>query len=118
MTSSTDAPIAPLPPALHSMWRLCKLGYRHEPRLIVVSFTLALVAALPDALVAWWFKLIGEGALAFCRENGVAVEINSRPERLDPPMRLLKLAAEIGCEFAIDSEVGRGTTVTVVKWTR
>ena len=63
MTSSTDAPMAPLPPALHSMWRLCKLGYRHEPRLIVVSFTLALVAALPDALVAWWFKRIGEGAL-------------------------------------------------------
>lgn len=39
-----------------------------------------------------------------CRENGVAVEINSRPERLDPPMRLLKLAAEIGCDFAIDSD--------------
>ena len=63
MTSSTDAPIGPLPPALHSMWRLCKLGYRHEPRLIVVSFALALVAALPDALIAWWFKLIGEGVL-------------------------------------------------------
>jgi len=63
LTSSTDAPIAPLPPALHSMWRLCKLGYRHEPRLIVVSFALALLAALPDALMAWWFKLIGEGAL-------------------------------------------------------
>ncbi|VVJ16460.1 DNA-dependent DNA polymerase beta chain [Amycolatopsis camponoti] len=39
-----------------------------------------------------------------CRENGVAVEINSRPERLDPPMKLLRLAAEIGCEFAIDSD--------------
>jgi putative hydrolase len=39
-----------------------------------------------------------------CRENGVAVEINSRPERLDPPMRLLRMAAEIGCEFAIDSD--------------
>ena len=26
----------PLPPALSSMWRLCKLGYRHEPRLMVV----------------------------------------------------------------------------------
>jgi ATP-binding cassette subfamily B protein len=64
MTSSTDAPIGPLPPALHSMWRLCKLGYRHEPRLIVVSFALALLAALPDALIAWWFKVIGEGTLA------------------------------------------------------
>jgi ATP-binding cassette subfamily B protein len=63
MTSSTDAPIGLLPPALHSMWRLCKLGYKHEPRLIVVSFVLALTAALPDALIAWWFKVLGEGAL-------------------------------------------------------
>ncbi|CAM3858670.1 PHP domain-containing protein [Kibdelosporangium persicum] len=39
-----------------------------------------------------------------CRDNGVAVEINSRPERLDPPLRLLRLAVEIGCDFAIDSD--------------
>jgi putative hydrolase len=39
-----------------------------------------------------------------CRENNVAVEINSRPERLDPPRRLLNLAIEIGCRFAIDSD--------------
>ncbi len=45
------------------MWRLCKLGYRHEPKLIVVAFTLALLAALPDALMAFWFKLLGEGVL-------------------------------------------------------
>ena len=52
-----------LPPALSSMWRLCRLGYRHEPALIVAAFSLALVAALPDALLALWFKLLGEGAL-------------------------------------------------------
>jgi ATP-binding cassette subfamily B protein len=52
-----------LPPALSSMWRLCKLGYRHEPALIVVAFTLALVAALPDALLAFWFKLLGDGVV-------------------------------------------------------
>jgi ATP-binding cassette, subfamily B, bacterial len=65
MTSSSDArPRGDgLPPALLSMWRLCKLGYQHEPALIVASFTLALVAALPDALLALWFKLLGEGAL-------------------------------------------------------
>jgi ATP-binding cassette, subfamily B, bacterial len=65
MTSSPDArpQIDPLPPALLSMWRLCKLGYQHEPALIVVAFTLALVAALPDALMALWFKLLGEGVL-------------------------------------------------------
>ncbi|MCE7009730.1 PHP domain-containing protein [Kibdelosporangium philippinense] len=39
-----------------------------------------------------------------CLENNVAVEVNSRPERLDPPLRLLKLAVEIGCEFAIDTD--------------
>ena len=52
-----------LPPALSSMWRVCKLGYRHEPALILVAFTLALLASLPDALVALWFMLLGEGVL-------------------------------------------------------
>ena len=68
MTSSPEtAPkTAPetLPPALPSMWRLCRLGYQHEPALIVTAFTLALVAALPDALIAYWFKLLGEGVVA------------------------------------------------------
>jgi ATP-binding cassette subfamily B protein len=65
MTSSPDARSTSdaLPPALPSMWRLCKLGYRHEPTLIVVAFTMALLAALPDALLAYWFKLLGEGVL-------------------------------------------------------
>jgi len=39
-----------------------------------------------------------------CRQFGVAVEINSRPERQDPPDDLLRLAAEMGCEFAINSD--------------
>src|SRR6266550_8158877 len=52
-----------LPPALSSMWRLCKLGYRHEPGLLLAAFFLALLAALPDALLAFWFKLLGEGVL-------------------------------------------------------
>src|SRR5688500_15675061 len=62
MTSSSERD--PLPPALSSMWRLCKLGYRHEPALIVAAFTLVLVASLPDALLAWWFKMLGDGAVA------------------------------------------------------
>ena len=33
-----------------------------------------------------------------------AVEINSRPERLDPPKRLLRLAVEVGCRVSIDSD--------------
>jgi putative hydrolase len=39
-----------------------------------------------------------------CRQFGVAVEINSRPERLDPPRDLLALAVETGCDFAIDTD--------------
>ncbi|HTI24422.1 MAG TPA: PHP domain-containing protein [Kutzneria sp.] len=45
-----------------------------------------------------------EAVFAACRDNGVAVEINSRPERLDPPRRLLRLAADLGCLFAIDTD--------------
>jgi putative hydrolase len=33
-----------------------------------------------------------------------AIEVNSRPERLDPPKRILRLAIEAGCRFAIDSD--------------
>ena len=39
-----------------------------------------------------------------CAEEGVAVEINSRPERRDPPTALLELARDIGCVFSIDSD--------------
>jgi len=39
-----------------------------------------------------------------CAEHGVAVEINSRPERRDPPTKLLQLAVDIGCLFSIDSD--------------
>ena len=61
MTSSPDLP--PLPPALSSMWRLCKLGYRHEPRLMLAAFMLSQLAALPDALLALWLMLLGRGVL-------------------------------------------------------
>ena len=67
MTSSAKRPRPPkaddLPPALSSMWRLCKLGYRYEPSMLLASFCLALLAALPDALLALWFKLLGDGVL-------------------------------------------------------
>ncbi|MFI9274522.1 PHP domain-containing protein [Kitasatospora sp. NPDC052896] len=41
---------------------------------------------------------------AACAEHRTAVEINSRPERLDPPMRLLRLAEQAGCLFALDTD--------------
>jgi putative hydrolase len=45
-----------------------------------------------------------DAVFAACAEHGVAVEINSRPERLDPPKRLLRLAVEAGCYFSIDTD--------------
>jgi putative hydrolase len=39
-----------------------------------------------------------------CRRFEVAVEINCRPERLDPPKRLLRLAVETGCLFSVDTD--------------
>lgn len=41
---------------------------------------------------------------AACAENGVAVEIDSRPERQDPPDELIAVALEAGCLFSIDSD--------------
>ncbi|MFF2346414.1 PHP domain-containing protein [Pseudarthrobacter sp. NPDC058119] len=41
---------------------------------------------------------------AACAEHNVAVEINSRPERQDPPDDLIQLALEAGCLFSIDSD--------------
>ncbi|MEP6696228.1 MAG: PHP domain-containing protein [Pseudonocardiales bacterium] len=41
---------------------------------------------------------------AACEQFGVAVEINCRPERLDPPKRLLRLAVESGCVFSLDTD--------------
>jgi len=41
---------------------------------------------------------------AACAHTGTAVEINCRPERLDPPRRLVGLAREWGCLFSIDTD--------------
>jgi putative hydrolase len=41
---------------------------------------------------------------AACAENDVAVEINSRPERRDPPSRLIHEALDAGCLFSIDTD--------------
>ncbi|MGH3550096.1 MAG: PHP domain-containing protein [Pseudonocardiaceae bacterium] len=45
-----------------------------------------------------------DAVFAACAEHGVAVEVNCRPERLDPPKRLLRLAVQAGCLVAIDSD--------------
>jgi ATP-binding cassette subfamily B protein len=72
-------PTDDLPPALHSMWRALKRGYRAEPLLLTISFALALLAALPDALLALWLKLLADGmlegdrALVLSAATGLAV---------------------------------------------
>lgn len=45
-----------------------------------------------------------ERVFAACAEHAVAVEINARPERQDPPDELVALALEAGCLFSIDSD--------------
>jgi len=45
-----------------------------------------------------------EAVFAACARTGTAVEINSRPERQDPPEDLLRLAVELGCLVSIDTD--------------
>lgn len=45
-----------------------------------------------------------ELVFAACAHFDMAVEINCRPERLDPPMRLLELVMAAGCKVSIDSD--------------
>jgi ATP-binding cassette subfamily B protein len=59
----TTAKLDELPPALSSMWRLFRIGYQHEPRLLLAAFLLSLLSALPDALIALWLQFLGEGVL-------------------------------------------------------
>jgi putative hydrolase len=45
-----------------------------------------------------------EAVFAACARHDKAVEINCRPDRLDPPKRLLRLAVEAGCRFSVDTD--------------
>src|SRR4051794_22266866 len=76
-----------LPPALSSMWRLCRLGLRYEPSLMIWAFSLAMLSALPDALLALWFKLMADAALAGNRTRLV----------------LTTLARYLGCRHMVPS---------------
>src|SRR5204862_135888 len=63
------------PPALPSMWRALRRAYEAEPRLLGVSFGLALLAALPDALLALWMKLLADGVLQHNQNLMIAAAI-------------------------------------------
>lgn len=49
-------------------------------------------------------KFDAEKVFQTCLDYGTAVEINSRPERRDPPSRLIDLALDMGCLFSIDTD--------------
>jgi ATP-binding cassette subfamily B protein len=72
-----------LPKAIPAMWRLCKLGYEHEPGLLVFAFSMTLLAAIPDALLALWLKVLADGLLAgdrtkvFLATAGMAVSVTA-----------------------------------------
>src|SRR5579859_3008078 len=86
-----------LPPALSSMWRLCRLGFHYEPTLMGVAFVLALVAALPDALLAVWFKLLGEGLIEQLEPHGqqrVRQRSDEREDERHAHQRRLVMEAE------------------------
>lgn len=105
---------------------LCQLdvvvaSVHSELRMPEAEMTDRMVAAIahPDTMVLGHCtgRLIGGGrgtrppssfdaevVFEACRHFGVAVEINARPERVDPPDDLLAVAMEAGCLFAIDSD--------------
>src|SRR5260370_1940272 len=64
-----------MPPALSSMWRALKRAHQAEPRLLAVSFSLSMLAALPDALLALWMKLIAHGVVPHNRHLAIGAGI-------------------------------------------
>jgi len=67
--------IAPMPGAWPSMWRAIVRAREAEPLLLTVSFSLALLAALPDALLALWLSLLAAGILAGKRGQTLAAAV-------------------------------------------
>ena len=67
-----------------------------------LSTTLRSLRAADQPIDTWSSCIADEGIES--TDAGTAVEINSRPERRDPPTRLLELAMEIGCVFSIDTD--------------
>ncbi len=72
MPAPEAAKIDDMPPALSSMWRALRRAHEAEPRLLAVSFSLSLLAALPDALLALWMKLLADGVLRHDRNLALA----------------------------------------------
>ncbi len=56
-----------LPPSWPSLVRIVKLGYRAEPRLLLASFAMTVLSALPDGLLALWLKILTDGVIGHRR---------------------------------------------------
>jgi len=89
-----------MPKGIPAMWRLCKLGYQHEPWLLVTAFVLSLLAAVPDVLLALWLALLGAadwpGNVRELRNLVDRLRIHWQPgEGLIDAARLLRLAPEL-----------------------
>ena len=55
-----DEPVPP-PPRLKAMWRLIRLGWSHEPWLVLYAVVVTVLNAVPDALLALWLMLLADG---------------------------------------------------------
>jgi putative hydrolase len=86
---------------------------RMERRQMTERMLLAVASPHVDILGHCTGRMIGKRppsefdadyVFAACAQFGTAVEINCRPERLDPPRELLDVAIDYGCWFAIDSD--------------
>ncbi len=79
------------------------LGAIRTPRTNVLGHCTGRLVAGPRAPRAQ-SEFDAEAVFAACAEHDVAVEINSRPERQDPPDDLLRIAIDAGCLFSIDTD--------------
>ena len=75
MSSESHRNLDELPPALEAMWRALKRGFEAEPMLLVVAFSLSLLAALPDALLALWLKFLADGVVDGDRDLVIAAAL-------------------------------------------
>ena len=64
MRRSIERPLDDLPPTLWALWRTLRIGFRAEPRLLVVAFAMNVVSSLPDPLIALWLAGLVDGVEA------------------------------------------------------
>lgn len=60
-TATAAQPLGDLPPTLPALWSTIRLGYRAEPRMLLLTLAMTVVSALPDAFIALWLALLVGG---------------------------------------------------------